>query len=52
MILELQFQISHELSPLFKNFGSIRNSLNPTERPHSDDSLCHVIESCKIFGST
>ena len=43
MILKLQFKISHELSPLFKNFGSIRNSLNPTERPNSDDSLCHVI---------
>ena len=44
------------LSPRFKNFGSSRNSLNPTLRPNlrpdSDDSLCHVIDSCKIFGLT
>ena len=38
------------LSPRFKNFGSSRISLNPTLRPNSDDSLCHVIDSCKIFG--
>ena len=41
-------------SPRFKSFGSSRNSLNPTFRPNlrlnSDDSLCHVIDSCKIFG--
>ena len=40
----------------FKNFGSSRNSLKPTLRPdlrpNSDRSLCHVIYSCKIFGST
>ena len=36
----------------FKNLDSSRNSLNPTLRPNSDDSLCHVIDSCKIFGST
>ena len=39
----------------FKNFGSSQNFLNPTLRPdlrpNSNDSLCHVIESCKIFGS-
>ena len=43
-------------SPRFKNFGSSCNSLNPTLRPNlrpdSDDSLCHVIDSYKIFGST
>ena len=43
-------------NPRFKNFGSSRNSLNPTLRPdlrpNSDDSLYHVIDSCKIFGST
>ena len=43
-------------SPRFKNFVSSRNSLNPTLRPNLrpnfDDSLCHVIDSCKIFGST
>ena len=43
-------------SPRFKNFDSSRNSLNPTLRPdlrpNSDDSLCHVIDSCKIFGSS
>ena len=43
-------------SPRFKNFGLSRNSLNPTSRPdlrpNSDDSLYHVIDSCKIFGST
>jgi len=40
----------------FKNFGLSRNALNPTLRPNlrpnSDDSLCLVIDSCKIFGST
>ena len=45
-----------ERSPRFKSFGSSRNSLNPTLRPNlrpnSNDSLCHVIDSCKIFGST
>ena len=45
-----------DLNPRFKNFGSSRKSLNPTLRPNlrpnSDDSLCHVIDSCKIFGST
>ena len=44
------------LSPRFKNFGSCHNLLNPTLRPNlrpnSDDSLSHVIDSCKIFGST
>ena len=44
------------LSPRFKNFGSNRNSLNttlrPNLRPNSDDSLCCLIESCKIFGWT
>ena len=44
------------LSPRFKNFGSSRNSLNPTLGPdlrlNSDDNLCHVMDSCKIFGST
>ena len=39
-----------------KTFDSGRNSLNqalrPNLRPNSDDSLCHVIDSCKIFGST
>ena len=43
-------------SPRFKNFDSSRNFLNPTLRahlwPNSDDSLCHVIDSGKIFGST
>ena len=43
-------------SPRFENFCSSRNSFNPTFRPNlwpnSDDSLCHVIDSCKIFGST
>jgi len=43
-------------SPRLKNFGSSRNSLNPTSRPNlqlnSDDSLCQVIDSCMIFGST
>ena len=43
-------------SPRFKSFGSSRISLNPTLSPNlipnSDDSLCHVIDSCKIFGST
>ena len=39
-------------SPRFKNFGSSGNSLNPTLRPNSDDSLCYVIDSCKIFRST
>ena len=41
-------------SPRFKNFGSNRNSLNLTIRPdlqpNSNDSLCHMIDSCKIFG--
>ena len=45
--------IFHHLSPRFKNFGSSRNSLNPTLRPNlrpnSDDSLCHVIDSCEIL---
>ena len=40
----------------FKNFDSSRNSLNPTLRPNlrpnSDDSLRHVIDSCKIFDPT
>ena len=40
----------------FKNFDSSRNFLNPTLRPYlrpnTDDSLFHVIDSCKIFGST
>jgi len=44
------------LSSRFKSFGSSRNSLNPTLRPNlrpnSDDSLCHVIDSCEILGST
>ena len=44
-----------DLSPRFKNFGSSRNSLNPTFRPNlwfnSDDSLCYVIISCNIVGS-
>jgi len=44
------------LSPRFKNSDSSRNFLNPTLRVHlrpiSDDSLCHVIDSGKIFGST
>ena len=35
-----------------KTFDSGRNSLNQALRPNSDDSLCHVIDSCKIFGST
>ena len=43
-------------SPRFKSFGSCRYSLNPNLRPNlrtnSNDSLCHVIDSCKIFGST
>ena len=39
-------------SSRFKNFDSSRNSLNLTLRPNSDDSLCHGIDSCKIFGST
>ena len=39
-------------SPRFKNLDSSRNCLNPTLRPNSDDSLCHVIDGCKIFGST
>ena len=43
-------------SQWFKNFGSSRNSLDPTLRPNlrpnSDDSLCHVIDSCEILGST
>ena len=38
-----------------KTSDSSRNSLNPTFRtnlqPKSDDRLCHVIDSCKIFGS-
>ena len=42
--------------PRFKNFYSSRNSLKPTLRPNlqpnSDDSLCHMIDSCKIFGLT
>ena len=45
-----------KLSPLYKNFGSSRNCLNPTLRPNlrsnSYDSLCHKIDSYKIFGST
>ena len=44
------------LSSRFKNFGSSRNSLNqtlrPNIRPNSDDSLCHVIDSYNILGST
>ena len=44
------------LSPRFKSFGSSLNSLNPALRPNlrpnSDDSLCHVIDSCEILGST
>ena len=43
-------------SPRFKSFGSSLNSLNaalrPNLRPNSDDSLCHVIDSCEILGST
>ena len=44
-------------SSRFKNFDSSRNALlkptiRPNLRPNSDDSLCHVIDSCKIFGST
>ena len=43
-------------SPRFKSFGSSRNSLNltlrPNLRPNSNNSLCHRIDSCKIFGST
>ena len=44
------------LSPRFKSFGSSLNYLNPTLRPNlrpnSNDSLSHVIDSCKILGST
>ena len=44
------------LSPRFKSFCSSRNSLNPTLRPNlrpnSNDSMCYVIDSCKIFDST
>ena len=44
------------MNPLFKSFGSGRNSLNsavrPNLRPNSDENLCHVIDSYKIFGST
>ena len=46
-------------NPLFKSFGSSLNSLNAalrtSLRPNSDDSLwslCHVIDSCEILGST
>ena len=50
------YGIQPKQSPRFKNFGSCRNSLNPTLRPNlrpnSDDSLCHGIDSCKIFSST
>ena len=49
--MELNYQ-----SQRYKNFGLSRNSLSPTLRPNlrpnSDDSLYHVIDSCKIFGST
>ena len=44
------------MNPLFKSFGSGRNSLNPALRPNlrpnSDENLCHVIDSYKILGST
>ena len=44
------------LSPRFKSFCSSRNSVNPTLRPNlrpnSNDSMCYVIDSCQIFGST
>ena len=43
-------------APAIQNFDSSRNFLNPTLRPYlrpnTDDSLFHVIDSCKIFGST
>ena len=45
-----------ELSPWFESFGSGRKYLNPALRPNlrlnSDDSLCHLIDSCEILGST
>ena len=57
--LEITLTVSFsflELSPRFKSFGSSLNSLNaalrPNLRPNSDDSLCHVIDSCEILGST
>ena len=44
------------LSLWFKGFCLGINSLNPALRPNlranSDNSLCHVIDSCKILGST
>ena len=53
---QLPVNVRSHLSLRFKNFGSSHNSLNPTLRhnlrPNSDNSLCHMIDSCKIFGST
>ena len=40
------------LSPQFKSFCSGRISINPALRPTSDDSLCHMIDSFVILGST
>ena len=34
------------------SFGLGRDSLHLAWRPNSSDSLCHVIDSCDILGST
>ena len=55
-ILHIDKYLLLNQSPRFKSFGSSLNSLNPTLRPNlrpnSDDSLCHVIDSCEILDST
>ena len=52
------FSADHQFfpSPWFKHFCLSYNSLNPTVRPNlwpnSDNSVCHMIDSCKIFSLT
>ena len=41
--------VMSDQSPWFKNLNP---TLRPNLRPNSDDSLCNVMDSCKIFGST
>ena len=49
-------QGSQHQSQRFKSFGWSRYSLNPALRPNLrpnfDDSLCQLIDSCKILGLT
>ena len=56
LFLDIFWTLFSFQSPRFKSFRSGRNSLDPALRLNlrlnSDDSLYHVIDSCKIFCST